>query len=68
MQMDTTRMTAVSIGWQIRAEEAAAVAVLQQEPDLKPKALIEVMFIYLPLNLWILYLIQGHLSTDQILP
>ena len=67
-QMDTTKLTAVSNRLWIRASKEAAEALPLQEKDWKPKALRVVIFVYLPLNLCLLYLIQGHLSTRKILP
>jgi hypothetical protein len=52
----------------IRASKEAAEAMPLQEEAQKLKEFMCVIFVYLPLNLALLYLLHGHLSTVQILP
>ena len=65
--MDTTRERAVSNRVWIRASKEAASALAAQEKDGFAKQQV-IIFHYLPLNLSLLYLMGGHLSTRKILP
>ena len=64
-KMDTATM-AVSSRVLIRAGEYAAAEKEQQSKDLQVAENCAVMFMYLPLNLKLLYPTGGHLSTCEI--
>ena len=65
--MDTTKIMAVSRIRLIRAEEVAAAKVEQQLAVWLLVVNRAATFMYLPLNLLLLYLVGGHLSTRKIL-
>ena len=65
--MDTTNNAAVSNRARMEAEAEQEAAAEQRLERLVAEENRSVIALYLPLNLKLLYLIEGHLSTRQTL-